>query len=36
MPPEIRELFRDILREAEFLQSQTGDVSREKFLRDET
>jgi uncharacterized protein with HEPN domain len=35
MPPEVRELFRDIAREAEFLHSQTAGVSRDKFLRDE-
>jgi uncharacterized protein with HEPN domain len=35
MPPEILELLRDILREAEFLQAQAQAASREAFLADE-
>ena len=35
MPPEVRELFRDMLREAEFLQTATAGLKRDTFLRDE-
>src|SRR2546423_1678719 len=35
MPPEIRELFRDILREAEFLEVHVRRLSRNAFLQDE-
>ena len=34
MPPKIRELFRDIAREAEFLQTQSAATTRNKFLND--
>lgn len=35
MPPEVRELLRDILREAEFLENQTPGLTRDAFLRSE-
>lgn len=35
MPPEVRELLRDIVRETEFLQKESATVRREEFLRNE-
>ena len=35
MPPEVRELLRDILREAEFLVTQAQTITRDAFLADE-
>lgn len=35
MLPSTIELLRDILRETEFLETQTAETTREKFLADE-
>src|SRR4051812_11166645 len=35
MPPETKELLRDILREAEFLEGQVGKVTLDEFLANE-